>query len=77
MNAVWFTHGADGHYYSSFPIALPLLITPLYAPLAALDIQHMPIERIVLLARITEKVSASLIAALSVVAFFCAGEETR
>jgi hypothetical protein len=70
MNAAWFTRGADGHYYSSFPIALPLLITPLYAPLAALDIQHMPIERVVLLARVTEKISASLIAALSVVAFF-------
>jgi hypothetical protein len=69
MNAAWFTRAADGHYYSSFPIALPLLITPLYAPLAALDIQSMPIDRFVLLARITEKISASLIAALSVVAF--------
>jgi hypothetical protein len=69
MNAVWFTRAADGHYYSSFPIALPLLITPLYAPLAALDIRQMPIDRVLLLARITEKVSASLIAALSVVAF--------
>ncbi|HLN02767.1 MAG TPA: hypothetical protein VK335_25990 [Bryobacteraceae bacterium] len=69
MNAVWFTRAADGHYYSSFPIALPLLIAPLYAPLAALDIQHMPIGRVVLLARVIEKISASLIAALSVVAF--------
>jgi len=69
MNAVWFTRAGDGHYYSSYSIALPLLITPLYAPLAALDIQRMPVDRIVLLARITEKISASLIAALSVVAF--------
>ena len=69
MNAVWFTRAADGHYYSSFPIALPLLIAPFYAPLAALDIQHMPTGRIVLLARVMEKISASLIAALSVVAF--------
>lgn len=69
MDPVWFTRASDGHYYSSFPIALPLLITPLYAPLAALDIRHMPIDRVVLLARITEKVSASLIAALSVMAF--------
>ena len=69
MNAAWFTRAADGHYYSSFPIALPLLITPLYAPLAAWDIQHVPVDRIVLIARITEKVSASIIAAFSVVAF--------
>lgn len=69
LNAAWFTRAADGHYYSSFPIALPLVITPLYAPLAALDIRQMPIDRVVLLARITEKISASLIAALSVVAF--------
>ena len=70
MNAVWFTRAADGRFYSSFPIGLPLLITPLYAPLATLDIRQMPIDHVVLLARITEKVSASLIAALSVVAFF-------
>jgi hypothetical protein len=69
LNAVWFTRAADGHYYSSFPIALPLLITPLYAPLAAWDIPRMPVGHAVLLARILEKISASLIAALSAVAF--------
>ena len=70
MNPAWFTRVADGHYYSSFPITLPLVLTPFYAPFVAfLDIQHMPMERLVLLARVFEKVSASLIAALSVVAF--------
>lgn len=69
MHPVWLKHGRDGHYYSSFPIALPLLVTPLYTPLAFLDIQQMPTERVVLLARICEKISASLVAALSAVAF--------
>ncbi len=69
MHPVWLKHGRDGHYYSSFPIALPLLLTPLYTPLAFLDIQQMPAGLVVLLARICEKISASLVAALSVVAF--------
>ena len=69
VNAVWFTRAADGHYYSSFPIALPLLIAPLYIPFAGWDIVQIPVERVVLLARIAEKISASLIAAFSVVAF--------
>jgi len=69
MNAVWFTRAADGHYYSSFPIALPLMITPLYFPFAGWDIRQMPVDRVILWARITEKISASLIAAFSVAAF--------
>lgn len=63
------TRAADGHYYSSFPIALPLLITPFYAPLTLVDVGHMPVERVVLIARLLEKLSASLISALSVMAF--------
>ena len=75
MKPAWFTRAADGHYYSSFPIALPLVLTPFYAPFVAFfDVQHMPIERLVMLARVFEKVSASLIAALSVVAFLALGE---
>jgi len=69
-NTAWFTRSVDGHYYSSFPIAVPLLVTPLYAPFAFLDFRHMPAGQVILLARVLEKISASLIAALSVVAFF-------
>ena len=75
MNLAWFTRLGDGHYYSSFPIALPLLLTPLYAPfLAFLNIEQMPVERVVLIARVMEKVSASLIAAVSVAAFLALAE---
>lgn len=69
MPPVWFTRLSDGHYYSIYPIALPLLLTPLYTPVAFLDIRRMPVDRVVVLARVLEKVSASLIAALSAVAF--------
>jgi hypothetical protein len=76
VNAVWFRQGIDGHYYSIYPILLPLLLTPLYVPAGIfLDLPHMPVERVVLLARIIEKLSASLIAALSVAAFWALAEK--
>ncbi len=76
MRPVWFVKLDDGHYYSRYPITLPLALTPFYTPLAAwLDIRHMPAERVVLLARVLEKVSASLIAALSVAAFLALAEK--
>jgi hypothetical protein len=31
MVPVWFARGRDGHYYSEYPIALPLLLTRLFA----------------------------------------------
>jgi hypothetical protein len=75
MNPAWFVRVDDGHYYSRYPISMPLALTPFYAPLAAVfDLHHMPVERTVLLARVCEKVSASLIAALSVVAFLALAE---
>jgi hypothetical protein len=61
----------DGHAYSAYPITVPLLLTPLYAP-AALLVRFAAWDtgRIVVLAAIMEKLSASLIAALSVVFFY-------
>jgi hypothetical protein len=76
VNAAWFRQGVDGHWYSAYPILLPLLLTPLYVPLGIfLDLPHMPVERVVLLARVIEKLSASLIAALSVAAFMVLAEK--
>jgi len=75
MNPAWFVQLDDGHYYSRYPIVLPLALMPFYGPLAAaFDIGRMPVERVVLLARVVEKLSASLIAALSVVAFLALAE---
>jgi hypothetical protein len=76
MTAAWFKRGRDGHDYSGYPILMPVLLTPLYIPAGVfLDIRHMPVERLVLLARIVEKLSASLIAALSVAAFLALAEK--
>ena len=69
-NAAWFRPGVDGHHYSAYPILLPLLLTPLSVPAGQLlDLPHTPVERMVLLARAIEKLSASVIAALSAAAF--------
>lgn len=60
-------HVKDGRAYSGFPIALPLLITPLYGPAAlAVRAAGWDAGRIVVLAAVLEKLMASLLAALSV-----------
>jgi hypothetical protein len=61
----------DGHLYSGYPIALPLLLTPLYAPAALLvRAGGWDVARTVVFAGILEKLAASLVAALSVVLFY-------
>ncbi|MFB3775994.1 MAG: hypothetical protein ACE141_00250 [Bryobacteraceae bacterium] len=61
----------DGRAYSAYPIALPILITPLYGPAAWLaGSRGWNSEQTVVLAAILEKVSASVIAALSVALFY-------
>lgn len=61
----------DGHWYSAYPIAAPLLVTPLYAPAAlAARAAGWSNAQIALLAAVLEKPAAALIAALSVVTFF-------
>jgi hypothetical protein len=59
------------HAYSTYPIALPLLVSPLYVPVVSLlHMQSWPVERIVPVAVAMEKLVASLIAALSVTIFY-------
>ena len=64
-------HRKDGRAWSAYPIALPLLIAPLYAP-AALVVRAggWDTERIVLLSGVLEKLIASLVASLSVALFY-------
>ena len=60
-------HVRNGHYYSAYPIVQPLLLTPLYTPLLLVPgIRSWPVPTLVLLARVLEKLMASLIAAASV-----------
>ena len=67
---LYFVHEAHGHWMSSYPIILPLLVTPLYAlPAWWLSRQSPPLYPysgyFVLIADTMEKLSASLIAAIS------------
>jgi hypothetical protein len=70
MHPYYFTV-TRGHVYSSYPVALPLLVTPLYVPfLTLLHVQDWPVERIVPLAESMEKLVASVLAAVSVAVFY-------
>lgn len=61
----------NGHIYSIYPFALPLIITPLYIPVVcALKIETWAPDKIVHLATIMEKLVASLLASLSVVLLY-------
>jgi hypothetical protein len=55
-----------GHFYSFYPVALPLLLAPLYLPVAGAA--RLPLEQLILVARFFEKVFAAALAAASAVA---------
>ena len=65
--AFWILKGNEGHFVSLYPVVVPLLIAPLYLPAVAYleDRGWDPLlfDRV---AKVMEKLSASLIAALSV-----------
>ena len=70
----------DGHYFSFYPIVIPVLITPLYLiPYLLLNSLHYPMDMLntsfYLIVFILEKSFASLIAASSVVFCFMAWRE--
>lgn len=70
-NTYFFREAPDGHRYSLYPVGLPALLTPLYAPfILASGARDWPTERIVDVALRVEKLPASLIAALSVALMF-------
>jgi hypothetical protein len=67
----YFLHAKDGRYYSAYPVAQSLLLTPLYVPLAlAPAARTWPVSTEILVARIMEKLIASVIASASVACLF-------
>jgi hypothetical protein len=65
--AFWMWLRADGHTVSIYPVAVPVLVAPLYVPpVAYLHWRGATNARFDSVARLMEKLSASLIAALSV-----------
>ncbi len=66
-----FLHLRNGHYYAGYPIAQPVLLIPLYTPLLLVPgLRAWPVPALILLARVIEKLMASLIAAASVACLF-------
>jgi hypothetical protein len=68
---VWYTsavvHKAHGHFFSSYPIGGPLLVSPLYLPVALFGLGGWDPGALVVFARIAEKFAAAAIAAFSAV----------
>jgi hypothetical protein len=64
--AFWMVPVPDGHIISLYPVVLPVLIAPLYLPAVGyLRLQGWTDARLDHIARVMEKLSASLVAALS------------
>ena len=67
----WILH-RRGHAVSTYPLVVPLLLTPLYAPTVAwLNIRGWTEDRLDRTARLMEKFSSALIASLSVALMYC------
>ena len=60
-------HRPDGHIVSIYPVVVPLLVAPLYVPaIGYLHLRGWSDARLDHVAKVMEKVSASVVAALSV-----------
>lgn len=67
----FFLRERNGHSYSRYPIVVPLLLSPAYLPLRLVPgIGDWPLARLIVLARVLEKIWASAIAAASVAALW-------
>jgi hypothetical protein len=66
FSAFWIVRGRGGHAVSLYPVVLPVLLAPLYLPAVFyLDAQGWDQLQVDRIARIMEKLSASLLAAAS------------
>ena len=70
-SAFWIVHTPDGRAISLYPVVVPTLLAPLYLPAVAyLNLRGWTDARLDYVARVMEKISASLIAAASVALLF-------
>lgn len=70
--AYWVAKGPDGRLVPRYPILLPLVVTPLYAPAVVyLNAHDWEPGRVEEVARLMEKLCASLLASLSVGLLYC------
>ena len=64
--AFWTVTAPTGHLVSLYPVVLPVLVAPLYLPAVAyVHLRGWTDERVDRVARVMEKLTASLLAALS------------
>jgi hypothetical protein len=64
--AYWMVRNSEGHIVSLYPVVIPLFLAPLYLPAVAyLDAKGWEPWRLDQVARIMEKLSASMLAAIS------------
>jgi hypothetical protein len=71
QEAFWIIRLNTGHAVSLYPLLVPVLVSPLYLPAVAyLDATGWDQQQFDRIARIMEKVSASLLAAISVALFY-------
>jgi hypothetical protein len=71
QEAFWIVQLPNGQAVSLYPVVVPLLVCPLYLPAVAyLDAKGWDSQRLDRIARVMEKVSASLLAAIGVVFFY-------
>src|SRR5207249_7493735 len=68
---VWYARGVirhtGGHWFSAYPIAGPLLATPLYLPVALPWFRRQPPATLIAIARVAEKITAVTLAAAAVI----------
>lgn len=70
-SAFWMVHGRNGHIIPLYPVLVPVLVTPLYIPsVVYLWLSEDGGQRFEHVARIMEKISASLLASLSAALLF-------
>ncbi len=71
LNPYWIAIGRNGHAISLYPVTLPLLVAPLYLPAVGyLELRGWTEWRLQRVAIVMEKLTASLLAALSAALFF-------
>jgi len=69
--AYWMPHRPDGHFISLYPVVAPVLIAPLYLPAVGyLHLRGWTDARLDHIAKVMEKLTASLLAALSASLFY-------
>jgi hypothetical protein len=71
QGSAYFLHHAHGRTWSSYPIGHALMLTPFYTPVLLIPgLRAWDAQSLIMLARVLEKIFASILAALTVMLFY-------